>query len=116
MTPLFETIVKHVPQPKVDLDGPFQMQVISLDYSSYVGAIAVGRIKRGKVTRARNITVIERDGNTATAGAAGASASSPGAHRGGGGQCRRHRGHYRYRIPHISDTFCDPAKPRRCRR
>ena len=48
MTPLFETIVKRVPAPDVDLEGPFQMQISALDYSSYVGAIGIGRINRGR--------------------------------------------------------------------
>lgn len=47
MTPLFETIVEKVSPPKVDLDGPFQMQVSSLDYNTYVGVIGIGRIQRG---------------------------------------------------------------------
>src|SRR3990170_3253354 len=64
MTPLFETIIKHVPAPNVDVDGPFQMQVTTLDYSSYVGAIAVGRIKRGRAKPGQNITIAERDGKT----------------------------------------------------
>ena len=42
MTPLIETIVKQVPPPNVELDGPFQMQISALDYSSYVGAIGIG--------------------------------------------------------------------------
>ena len=46
MTPMFEVIVNKVPAPNVDLDGPFQMQITSLDYSSFVGAIGIGRIKR----------------------------------------------------------------------
>jgi len=49
MRPLFEAILQHVPTRDDDLDGPFQMQVISLDYSSYVGKIGVGRISRGRV-------------------------------------------------------------------
>ncbi|MCA1715238.1 MAG: GTP-binding protein, partial [Gammaproteobacteria bacterium] len=49
MTPLFQTIVDHVAPPPVDLDGPFQMRVTSLDYNNYVGLIGVGRIQRGKV-------------------------------------------------------------------
>ncbi|MGE3775243.1 MAG: GTP-binding protein, partial [Gammaproteobacteria bacterium] len=64
MTALFETIVEHVAAPDVDPDGPFQMQVTSLDYSSYVGAIAIGRIKRGPVTPNMNVTVIDADGRT----------------------------------------------------
>ena len=49
MTPLFETIVAHVDPPQVDLDGPFQMQVSSLDYNRYVGVIGIGRITRGRI-------------------------------------------------------------------
>jgi GTP-binding protein len=67
MTTLFETIVKHVPPPPVDPEGPFQMQVSSLDYSSYVGAIAIGRIQRGKIKPGAPITVIDRDGKTGPA-------------------------------------------------
>ncbi len=67
MTPLFETIIKHVPAPDVDLDGPFQMQVSSLDYSSYVGAIAVGRISRGVVKPNQQIAVIDAAGKTRSA-------------------------------------------------
>ncbi len=54
MTPLFETIVSHCPPPPVNLEGPFQMQVSTLDYSSYVGAIAIGRIARGTLKRNAN--------------------------------------------------------------
>jgi GTP-binding protein len=49
MRPLFDTILSKVPQRDDDADAPFQMQVISLDYNSYVGKIAVGRINRGRV-------------------------------------------------------------------
>ncbi|MCU7851590.1 MAG: translational GTPase TypA [Candidatus Thiodiazotropha sp. (ex Monitilora ramsayi)] len=62
MTPLFETIVEHCPVPDVDPDGPFQMQVSNLDYNSYVGAIAVGRVTRGKVRPNQQITVVKYDG------------------------------------------------------
>ena len=47
---LFETIVSHVPAPAVDPDGPFQMLISTLDYSSYVGRIAIGLIERGRVS------------------------------------------------------------------
>jgi GTP-binding protein len=67
MNVLFETIVRQVSAPDVDPEGPFQMQVISLDYSSYVGAISIGRIKRGVITPGTNITVIEPDGRTRNA-------------------------------------------------
>ncbi|MGD8817324.1 MAG: translational GTPase TypA [Acidobacteriota bacterium] len=63
MTPLFETIVNNVPAPVVDPDGPLQVQVSSLDYSSYVGAIGIGRITRGTLRRNTPVTVIDRDGN-----------------------------------------------------
>jgi GTP-binding protein len=63
MTPLFQTIVDKVSPPNVDLDGPFQLQVSSLDYSSYVGVIGIGRIKRGKVKTNTPVTVIDVEGN-----------------------------------------------------
>ncbi|WP_423063816.1 translational GTPase TypA [Candidiatus Paracoxiella cheracis] len=62
MTPLFETIVEKVSPPQVDLDAPFQMQISSLDYSSYVGAIGIGRIQRGRLKRNMPVTIIDRDG------------------------------------------------------
>ena len=63
MTPLFETIVDIVEPPKVDVDGPFQMQISSLDYNSFVGVIGVGRIQRGSVKTNTPVTVIDKDGN-----------------------------------------------------
>ncbi len=67
MTPLFQTIVDHVAPPPVDLDGPFQMRVTSLDYSNYVGIIGVGRIQRGKIRTNQQVTVIDREGKTRNA-------------------------------------------------
>jgi len=64
MTPLFEAIVEHCPAPQVDPDAPFQMQVSNLDYSSYVGAIAVGRIRHGSVRPNQVVTVVKPDGST----------------------------------------------------
>jgi GTP-binding protein len=63
MTPLFEAIVKHVSPPKVDADGPFQMQVSQLDYNSYVGVIGIGRITRGKIKSNSPVVIVDRDGN-----------------------------------------------------
>jgi GTP-binding protein len=62
MTPLFESIIKHVQAPDVETDGPFQMRVSSLDYSSYVGVIGVGRVQRGSVHANMPVTVIDREG------------------------------------------------------
>ena len=64
MTPLFEMIINQVQPPQVDLDGPFQMQISSLDYSSYVGTIGIGRIQRGRAKSNMPVTLIDRDGNT----------------------------------------------------
>ena len=64
MDPLFETIIKHVPPPDVDLNGPLQLQVSSLSYNSYVGIIGIGRITRGKIKTNTNVTVIDRKGKT----------------------------------------------------
>ncbi len=64
MTPLFETIVEKVPEPDVDIDGPFQLQVSSLDYNSYVGVIGIGRVKRGSVKTNDQLTLIDVEGNT----------------------------------------------------
>lgn len=64
MQPLFETIVSRVPAPEVDLNGPFQMQIITLDYSSYVGMIGIGRIERGQAKTNQAVTVIDREGKT----------------------------------------------------
>ncbi|TAL54962.1 MAG: GTP-binding protein, partial [Methylovulum sp.] len=62
MDPLFETIVERVSPPKVDLDGPFQMQVTSLDYNTYVGVIGVGRIQRGTIKPNMPLVIVNREG------------------------------------------------------
>ncbi|MCW8847796.1 MAG: EF-Tu/IF-2/RF-3 family GTPase, partial [Sedimenticola sp.] len=59
----FEAIVNNCSAPDVDIDGPFKMQVSTLAYNSYVGAIAVGRITRGTIRRNMPITLITRDGD-----------------------------------------------------
>ncbi len=64
MTPLFQTIVEKVSPPEVDVDGPFQMQISSLDYNSYVGVIGIGRIARGRVKTNSALTLINSDGKT----------------------------------------------------
>ncbi|WP_415893465.1 translational GTPase TypA [Neptuniibacter sp. PT8_73] len=62
MTPLFEAIVEHVDPPKVDVDGPLQMQVSALDYNSYLGVIGVGRVTRGTINTNTQVKVIDREG------------------------------------------------------
>lgn len=64
MQPLFETIVSAVPPPPVDLNGPFQMQISTLDYSSYVGTIGIGRVTRGQAKTNMPVTIIDREGKT----------------------------------------------------
>ncbi len=64
MGALFQTIVDRVPPPEVDLEGPFQLQVSALDYSSYVGVIGIGRVQRGRIRRNSPVTVIGTDGAT----------------------------------------------------
>lgn len=63
MTPLFQTIVDIVEPPKVDIDGPFQMQISSLDYNSFVGVIGIGRIQRGAVKTNTPVVVVDKEGN-----------------------------------------------------
>ena len=112
MTTLLETIIEHVPAPRVDRDGPFQMQVSSLDYSSYVGAIGIGRIERGSVRTNTPVTVVSRTGARRAARVL---------------QILRSEGLERVETdfasagdivaltgveaPNISDTLCDPAQP-----
>ena len=62
LIPLFECILQQVPPPTI-VDGPFQMLVCSLDYDSYKGKIAIGRISRGKVSPHDIVVTIDRDGN-----------------------------------------------------
>ena len=64
MTPLLETLLTDAPPPPATLEGPFQMQVSTLDYSSYVGAIGIGRVTRGQVRTNMPVTVINRAGET----------------------------------------------------
>tara|TARA_B100001540_G_scaffold278156_1_gene266116 strand:- start:443 stop:2254 length:1812 start_codon:yes stop_codon:yes gene_type:complete len=63
MQALFTTIVEHVPAPTVNSDGPLQMQISALDYSSYVGVIGIGRITRGKLATNTQVCVVAADGS-----------------------------------------------------
>lgn len=58
MRPLFDTILKHVPEPGGDTTGGLQLQISALDYSNFVGRIAIGRIKRGVLKRNTDVMVI----------------------------------------------------------
>lgn len=62
MTPLLDMLVDQVPPPEVDETGPFQMQISSLDYSTYEGVIGIGRISRGQLARNQQIIAVDRDG------------------------------------------------------
>ncbi|WP_263147042.1 translational GTPase TypA [Pseudomonas alcaligenes] len=62
MDALFQAIVDHVPVPKVDVDGPFQMQISQLDYNSFLGVIGIGRIARGKVKTNTPVVAVGADG------------------------------------------------------
>jgi GTP-binding protein len=64
MTPLFQMIVDKVSPPKVDTEGPFQMQISALDYNSYVGVIGIGRITRGSLAPNQQIVVVTPTGET----------------------------------------------------
>lgn len=66
MSALFQAIVDYVEPPKADLEGAFQMQISQLDYSSYVGIIGVGRIKRGTVKTNQPVTIVGADGSKRT--------------------------------------------------
>ncbi len=62
LNPLFETIIESVPPPEVSLEGPFQMQISALDYSTYVGVIGVGRITRGLLSTHQAVAIIGQNG------------------------------------------------------
>jgi GTP-binding protein len=112
MRPLFETIVEHCPAPDVDPQGKLQMQVSSLGYNSYTGAIAIGRIARGVLSRNQQVTIVSREGDK---------------RRGKISQVYGFMGLERVEVasasagdivavtgieaPHVSDTICDPDSP-----
>ncbi|MDH4126032.1 MAG: translational GTPase TypA [Gammaproteobacteria bacterium] len=65
--PLLEAITRHVPPPDVQLDGKLQMQVSSLDYSSYVGVLGIGRISRGVARANSRVSIAKPDGSARNA-------------------------------------------------
>jgi len=63
LKPVYEAIIRSIPAPKADPDKPLQMLVTSLEYSDYVGRVAVGKIFAGKMAQAQQVTVIDREGH-----------------------------------------------------
>jgi len=61
MFPLLDAVIRHVPAPEADMDAPLQMQISALDYSSFVGRIGVGRIRRGKIKPGQDVMVMNGD-------------------------------------------------------
>src|SRR6185436_19121148 len=109
---LFETVVRHCPPPEVDQDGPLQLQVSQLDYSSYVGAIGIGRIKRGSIRRGMSVAVVDREGHVRqervmqVLGFLGLDRIE--IEEAGAGDIVAFAG---IEHPAISDTVCDPTRP-----
>ena len=109
MTPLFQAVIDRVRPPEVDAEGPFRMQISSLDYSSYVGVIGIGRIQRGKVKTNTSVVIVDKDGKKRNGRIL---------------QIMGHHGLQRVEVPeaqagdivcvtgmeglNISDTLCDP--------
>ncbi|HET6498419.1 MAG TPA: GTP-binding protein, partial [Coriobacteriia bacterium] len=63
MAPLLDAILEHIPAPVVDADGPVAIQVCTVDYSSFVGRIAIGRVFSGTITAGERVLVIKNDGS-----------------------------------------------------
>lgn len=63
MQPLFEAIVKHIPPPSGDSDGPLQLLVNNTEYDNFVGRMGLGRVRRGKIAAGRQVSVIAHGGS-----------------------------------------------------
>ncbi len=61
MRPLFDAVLEHVPEPRGDPDAPLQLQIAAVDYSSFLGRIAIGRIRRGTIRKAQQVAVLSGD-------------------------------------------------------
>jgi GTP-binding protein len=61
MRPLFDAVLKNVPAPDTDVDAPLQLQISALDYSSFVGRIGVGRVRRGRIKPGQDVMVMSGD-------------------------------------------------------
>ena len=64
LEPLFKVLIREIPAPKGDLEGPLQIMVTTLDYDEYVGKIAIGRIVRGKVSGGQNVVIMNGETET----------------------------------------------------
>ncbi|HEY4369604.1 MAG TPA: translational GTPase TypA [Steroidobacteraceae bacterium] len=112
MTPLFQSIITNCPPPDIDESGPLQLQVSQLDYSSYVGAIGIGRIKRGRIRRNSPVVVVDREGKVRNEriiqvlGFLGLDRIE--VEEASAGDIVAFAG---IEYPEISDTICDPSKP-----
>ncbi len=62
ITPILDTIIKHVPNPTGDINNPLQLQIFTLDYDNFVGKIGIARIFNGKITKNQNVTLIKANG------------------------------------------------------
>jgi GTP-binding protein len=61
MRPLFDAVLEHVPAPKGDPEAPLQLQIAAVDYSSFLGRIAIGRIRRGTIRKAQQVAILAGD-------------------------------------------------------
>jgi GTP-binding protein len=112
MSVLLDTILAEVPPPAVEADGPLQMQISALDYSSYVGVIGLGRVQRGSIRPGQNVVVLDREGHRRSARILGV-LGYDGLERkevagAGAGDIVSVTG---IDDLSISDTLCDPAHP-----
>ncbi len=62
LSPLFETIVKRIPEPPADSEPPFQMLVMNIEYNDYIGRLGIGRIFRGTIKDGAQMRVVHKDG------------------------------------------------------
>jgi GTP-binding protein len=61
MRPLFDAVLKYVPEPQGDVDAPLQLQIAAVDYSNFLGRIAIGRIRRGTIKKAQEVMILAGD-------------------------------------------------------
>ena len=112
--PLFEMIIDHVPGPVVDPDGPFRMLCTTLDFSEYVGRIAIGRIVAGRVQRGQK-AVLMKAADKIVAGSIDSVMvfDKLGRTEVEIGRSRRHRRHRRAGVRRHRRYHRRPRKPRR---